>query len=135
MRVTINRREQQNKEKTGLFSSKTTTAYIVQAVVEFSETEIAIIRKTNLGNSVLYHEHFDNLENYYKSHDMPYKDEAVNFYLTVDKLIKEPFQRGFPTPIEANEFERKLKTDILPALKACIQESASAEPKSETFEL
>ena len=137
MRVTINRSEKQSKEKTGLFSSRIKTSYIVQAVVEFSETEIAIVRKSNLGNTVLYHEHFDTLEEFYKSRDIPYKDEVVNFYLTIDKLIAEPFQRGFDTPLQANQFENKLKSDILPTLKSFIQENIeardSAEAKSETL--
>ena len=139
MRVTINRSEQQSKEKTGFFSSKIKTSYIVQAVVEFSETELAIVRTCKLGNTVLYHEHFDKLEAYYKEHDFPYKEEVVNFYLTIDKLIAEPFQRGFDTPLQANQFENKLKSDILPAVKSLIQENIeardSAESKSETFEL
>ncbi len=137
MRVTINRREQENKEKTGFFSSKTTTAYIVQAIVEFSETEKATIRKYNLGSTVLFHERFDNLIEQYKANNLPYKEEAVSFSLTIDKLIKEPFQRGFATPMLANEFENKVKGEILPALKQLIEgnTTTSAEPKSETFEL
>jgi hypothetical protein len=111
----------------------------VQAVVEFSETEVAVIRNFNLGDTVLYHEHFDKLEAYYKAHDLPYKDEVVNFYLTIDKLIAEPFQRGFDTPLKASQFENELKSEILPSLKSFIQENIEArdraESKSETFEL
>ena len=37
-----------------MFSSKTVKSYVVQAHVELSETEIAVIRKHNLGDTAVY---------------------------------------------------------------------------------
>ena len=136
MRVTINRDETQKKEKTGIFSSRVVTSYRVVLTVDFSETELAIIRQHNLGTKLIYERHMPKLEEFYIKSNLPYNDSAIYYRISIDRLIKEkPIPIAFDTPIEANNFERELKDDLLPALKGYIEGNTTQGPKTETFEL
>jgi hypothetical protein len=123
MRVTIKREEEQVKHKTGLFSSTTNTNYKVLTTVDFSEVELAIIKQHNLGDIAIFQMEMDT----FGPHTYSY---------TLDHLIKDrTWVRGFPTPLEANEFEHELKGTILPNLKSYIEANTSQGATTETFEL
>jgi len=123
MRVTIKRGEKQETQKTGLFSKRTYTNYQVLATVDFSEVELATVRQHNLGDVAIFEIEMDTLGPH-------------TYRYTIDKLIKDKtLVRGFPTPLEANEFEHELKTTILPNLKSYIEGNTSQGATTETFEL
>ncbi len=125
MKATVNRTEHQNKVKTGLFSSKTVPSYSVSATIDFSEEELAIIRKQKIGDIVVHS---------YKQ--MTMKDGSpLMFDYTIDFIVKnKTISDKFDTVIEASTFERKLKEDILPTLKGFIDGNADSGNKSETLE-
>lgn len=123
MRVTIKREEEQVKHKTGFFSSTTKTNFKVLTTVDFSEVEIATIRQNGLGDTAIFQQEMD----IFGPHLYRY---------TIDKLIKDKtWIRGFSTPLEANNFEHELKSEILPTLKSYIEGNMSQGATTETFEL
>ena len=124
MRITIKRGEKQETQKTGLFSKRTYTNYQVLATVEFSEVELATVRQHKLGDAAII------------EYDTEILDAPYHYRYTIDNLIKDKtLVRGYPTPLEANQFEHELKTTILPNLKAYIEGNTSQGATTETFEL
>jgi len=124
MRITMKRFDTENKVKTGMFSSKMVKSYVVQAHVELSETERAIIRQQNLGDTAIY------------EYDTEIGGSPYHYRFTINNLIeKSYFGNSFPTPAEANNYEQEIRTSILPNLKNYIESNAESAPTSETFEL
>jgi hypothetical protein len=124
MRITMKRFETENKVKTGMFSSSMVKSYVVQAHVELSETELAVIRTQRLGDAVIF-----------ERTSMIGPSEYTYKFKISDLIEKKMIGNSFHTPIEANNYEQELKTSILPNLKSYIEGNIAPEEKSETFDL
>jgi hypothetical protein len=117
MRVQIDREE----KTTGLL--KKTTQYTVKLTVQFSETELAIIKQRKLDDLIVYK------YPYVAPFSGPGEMEVMV------KMLRTPSYRSFPTIIDAEAFEQKLRDEILPTLKEYIETSAMPSKKSSAFEL
>ena len=118
MKVTIGRAVQTS----GLF--KKTTRYTVNPVIEFDNVEQAIIKQRGLGKTVVFT-------------TPSLLDPNEPHHCTISDFVKktDTSLRQFPTIVDADNFEHKLRTDILPTLKEFIMSHHSTERKSESFEL
>jgi hypothetical protein len=124
MHITLNRSDREEKVKTGIFSSKMVTYYFVSAKIEFSEVELAVIKKRHLGDAIIY------------TRDTIPGGTQFPYNFTIDQIVKNhSINDTFFTPIEANNFEKLLKSELLPTLKDYIDGNADSASKSETFEL
>ena len=125
MKATVSRTEHQNKVKTGMFSSTMVPSYTVSAAVQFSEEELAIIRKQKIGSVVVH-----------TCEQGTFKDGSpITFDYTIDFIVKNgSFGDSFKRMIDAGTFERKLKEDILPTLKGFIAGNENTGNTSETLE-
>ena len=125
MKVTIVRTEIPKKVKTGFLRSEMVPTYQINANIDFSPEELAIIKKQRLGPTIVYTNMTPGYEN----------DRAMDFNFTIDFIVKnKAIHDRFDTVIEANNFENKLKEDLLPTLKGYIAGNESTGNKSETLE-
>lgn len=143
MKVTISRRTGESeliydKKLFGLMHKvHKETFYAVECAIQLTEEERAIITKYNLWNYPLDSEktHLS----YEEQRAMgPLASQALNGFEMVwklsDAIKNDTWFRSFSSPIQAEAFEIRLRTEILPRLKQAI-ELAAKPPKSDTFEL
>jgi hypothetical protein len=138
MKVSLSHEE----KKTGMI--RKTTHHGVTVHVQFSPAEEAIVRERKLERTVI-------LERDYPSDVDPEKFEskglarrmataavsgmdALHFHLTIGKLLKGPDTYFMATPLQAKEYEARLR-EQLPMLKEYIVENEGVEQKSDSFEL
>jgi hypothetical protein len=115
----------------------TTTYWYVDTTIELSQEERAILNTYNLWDRVLFNE---------KLAPPPYNPKAseaeqlianvsdVDFTIA-DVFAKQPFERWFYSPNEAENFAHRMETEILPHLKRYIVQSDTSAKQNKTFEL
>lgn len=128
---------------------KTATYHFVYLFLSLTEEEKAVIRINNLDEIVLDIEYSD-IEPFSPDEEAAIATEPSMREIledvhrqiakdgtpyTVEEFTSNTFNRAFDTPREANIYSKKLKEVILPKLKALIEESSQAGPRSETFTL
>ena len=127
MRVSIEHRE----TISGLF--KKVTLHEVATIIQFTEEERAIIRKRRLEEAVI----LEREPNAYRTKHLSEAQKlefADIFHLKVGNLLKGTDVYACDTPIEARQYDAKLK-DALQNLKAYLAENVEAPIGTETFEL
>jgi hypothetical protein len=113
------------------------TEYHVRLYVEISEEQRAILSKYNLWDVTVL-----GVENYIapdfsNAHpDIADERPRISSYCMRDLLAPGGFSQVFPTPVDAKNFEIKLRNETLPLIKQYIEDSGKVGPAAtETFEL
>lgn len=124
MNITIKRYPEKAPGK-GMFA-KPVQLFVVSCNIAFSEEETAIIAAADISGIAVRSETY---------HD-PKLDAPLVFNTTFKGLLdgSQSLSKRFPTPVEANNYEHELRTDILPGLKSYILGSR-VETTTDTFEL
>ncbi len=119
----------------GWFGSPLRHLHTGTAYIEFSAEELRLIDERGLWKSVAYQIDPKKVTTFYKvREDMPRVVRDVSS-VTIQRVHKDGYiNEHFHTAIEAQEWEQKMRNDILPTLKHLIIGPATVE-KSETYEL
>jgi len=115
MRVTIKTEEFQYVA--GLF--KREPRWKVICGIEFTDEELAIIRKRNLGDLHIYTRQIGNGA-----------EDNVN----LNQVVKQGIWSVYLTPVDAQNFEHELTTSLLPSLKNYITASAEVSSAAKVLE-
>jgi hypothetical protein len=139
MRVTLGTKPITREEyvKSKFQGRGTVTEYHVRLNVEISEEQRTILSKYNLWDVTVL-----GIENYIApdlsdAHpDIADEIPRAATYSMRDLLSPSGFSQAFPTPVDAKNFETKLRTETLPLIKQYIEDSGKVGPAAtETFEL
>jgi hypothetical protein len=146
MRVTIEniseeRDRQRAKSVFNLFSSAgKVTDYVVRVSIELSEKERAILAHHHLWEVSLMMDEFRVPRDWLEANPILHSQVGQSREITIANLINgydgQPFTRRFSTPVDAKNFEVKLRNDAFPKLKRYIEDSnVAGQPSKDTFEL
>ena len=138
MKVTLSHSE----KTTGLI--RKTTHFGVTLEVQFDPSELAVIRERKLERTIVVERDYpsDVDAEKHESRGLARKlataavagIDANHFDLTISKLMKGPDTYYLATPLEAKDYEQRLR-DQLPVLKDYIVGNEGIEQKEDSFEL
>jgi hypothetical protein len=146
MRVTVeNTSEERDRQRAksvfNLFSpAGKVTDYVVRVSIELSEKERAILAHHHLWEVSLMTDEFRVPPDWLEANPILHSQVGQPKEISIANLINGydggPFCRRFSTPVDAKNFEMKLRNDALPKLKRYIEDSnAAGQPSKDTFEL
>jgi len=117
------------------------TSYDVHLTIQFTQEELALIKKHDLWQLPLIKSDIDfadALGGVYSEATATVKGILADceWFSLKDVMEKQPFVQWFGTPGEANQYEQNLRNKILPTLKNAIDNASAPRPTGrQSFEL